>query len=184
MLLQPMLAWVLGAAVLAAATVAAAAETSSSCPTSCGAINITYPFGTKEGCYMEEHFHVFCDHSSDPHKLYLNTSEGSIEITDILLSAEETNYTFSSIDLANLQNRSMVPVVLDWAVGNQRCDEAKKNLTSFACKANSDFMILTMVLGIAAIAPRDTKGTLILLMVVQVTTTMLKAFNFFLALML
>ncbi|THG21028.1 hypothetical protein TEA_015126 [Camellia sinensis var. sinensis] len=259
MLLQPMLAWVLGAAVLAAATVAAAAETSSGCPTSCGAINITYPFGTKKGCYMEEHFHVFCDHSSDPHKLYLNTSEGSIEITDILLSgelhisssialdcynkqglqvtnnqisvrsgkfpisvtrnkfiaigcdtygviegfegrnystgclsqcdsidnvingscsgigcceksipmevtsfkfnvsshdnhtrvwefnpcsyafvAEETNYTFSSIDLANLQNRSMVPVVLDWAVGNQRCDEAKKNLTSLACKANSD----------------------------------------------
>ncbi|GMP46704.1 hypothetical protein CsSME_00014755 [Camellia sinensis var. sinensis] len=31
----------------------------------------------------------------------------------------------------------MVPVVLDWAVGNQRCGEAKKNLTSFACKANS-----------------------------------------------
>ncbi|CAL5384739.1 unnamed protein product [Camellia sinensis] len=271
MLLQPMLAWVLGAAVLAAATVAVAAETSSGCPTSCGAINITYPFGTKEGCYMEEHFHVFCDHSSDPHKLYLNTSEGSIEITDILLSgelhitssialdcynkqglqvsnnqisvrsgkfpisitrnkfiaigcdtygvidtdnvingscssigcceksipmevtsfkfnvsshdnhtrvwefnpcsyafvAEETNYTFSSIDLANLQNRSMVPVVLDWAVGNQRCDEAKKNLTSFACKANSDCYDFDMVLGIAAIAPRDMKGTLILLMVVQ-----------------
>ncbi|KAI8015625.1 Wall-associated receptor kinase 2 [Camellia lanceoleosa] len=259
MLLQPMLAWVLGAAVLAAATVAAAAETSSGCPTSCGDINIMYPFGTNEGCYMEEHFHVTCDHSSDPHKLYLNTSEGSIEITDILLSgelhisssialdcynkqglqvsknqisvrsgkfpisitrnkfiaigcdtygviegfegrnystgclsqcdsidnvinsscsgigcceksipkevtsfkfnvsshdnhtrvwefnpcsyafvAEENNYTFSSVDLANLQNRSMVPVVLDWAVGNQRCDEAKKNLTSFACKANSD----------------------------------------------
>ncbi|KAL7263040.1 hypothetical protein ACSBR1_001252 [Camellia fascicularis] len=88
MLLQPMLAWILGAAVLAVATVAAAAETSSGCPTSCGTINITYPFGTKEGCYIEEHFHVFCDHSSDPHKLYLNTSEGSIEITDILLSGE------------------------------------------------------------------------------------------------
>ncbi|KAL7263077.1 hypothetical protein ACSBR1_001286 [Camellia fascicularis] len=143
MLLQPMLAWVLGAAVLAAATVAAAAETSSGCPTSCGDINIMYPFGTKEGCYMEEHFHVTCDHSSDPHKLYLNTSEGSIEITDILLSGEL--HISSSIaldcynkqDLANLQNRSMVPVVLDWAVGNQRCDEAKKNLTGFACKANS-----------------------------------------------
>ena len=41
-------------------------------------------------------------------------------------------------------------------------------------------MTLTMVLGIAAIAPSDMKVTLILLMVVQVTTTMLKAFNFFL----
>ncbi|GMP46720.1 hypothetical protein CsSME_00014769 [Camellia sinensis var. sinensis] len=258
MLLQPMLAWVLGSAVLAAAAASAADETSSGCSRTCDQIKVPYPFGTKEGCYMEEHFHVTCDHSTDPHKLYLNTSDASIEIRDILLSgelhissqiardcynkqgvqvfnnqisvrsgkfpisitrnkfiaigcdtygvlegfdgqnystgcwsqcdninkvingscsgigcceksipkgvtsfkfnvsshdkhtrvwefnpcsyafvAEETNYAFSSVDLANLQNRSMVPVVLDWAVGNQRCSEAKKNLTSFACKANS-----------------------------------------------
>ncbi|CAL5384699.1 unnamed protein product [Camellia sinensis] len=258
MLLQPMLAWVLGSAVLAAAAASAADETSYGCSRTCDQINVPYPFGTKEGCYMEEHFHVTCDHSTDPHKLYLNTSDASIEIRDILLSgelhissqiardcynkqgvqvfnnqisvrsskfpisitrnkfiaigcdtygvlegfdgqnystgcwsqcdninkvingscsgigccekripkgvtsfkfnvsshdkhtrvwefnpcsyafvAEETNYAFSSVDLANLQNRSMVPVVLDWAVGNQRCSEAKKNLTSFACKANS-----------------------------------------------
>ncbi|KAL7246121.1 hypothetical protein ACSBR2_001287 [Camellia fascicularis] len=217
-LLQPMLAWVLGSAVLSSAV----DETSYGRPSTCNEIIAPYPFGTKEGCYMEEHFHVTCDHSIDPHKLYLNTSDASIEITMILISgelhissqiardcynkqgvhvsnnqisvrsgkfpisitrnkfiaigcdtydviegfegrnystgclsqcdnidnvtngscsgigcSEETNYTFSSIDLANLQNRSMVPMVLDWAIGNQRCDEAKKNLTSFACKANS-----------------------------------------------
>ncbi|KAL7246111.1 hypothetical protein ACSBR2_001277 [Camellia fascicularis] len=257
-LLQPMFAWVLGSAVLAAAVASVADETSYGCPSTCDEIIVPYPFGTKEGCYMEEHFHVTCDHSTDPHKLYLNTSDASVEITKILLSdelhissqiahdcynkqrvhvsnnqisvrsskfpisitrnkfiaigcdtygviegfegrnystgclsqcdnidnvtndsysgigyceksipkrvtsfkfnvsshdkhtrvwefnpcsyafvAEETNYTFFSIDLANLQNRSMVPVVLDWAIWNQRCDEAKKNLTSFACKANS-----------------------------------------------
>jgi hypothetical protein len=27
------------------------------------------------------------------------------------------------------------PVVLDWAVGNETCPDAKKNLTSYACKA-------------------------------------------------
>ncbi|THG15008.1 hypothetical protein TEA_019386 [Camellia sinensis var. sinensis] len=52
--------------------------------------------------------------------------------------AEETAYNFSSLDLANLQNRTMFPVVLDWSVGNQTCAEAKNNLTSFACKATSD----------------------------------------------
>ncbi|THF97570.1 hypothetical protein TEA_018941 [Camellia sinensis var. sinensis] len=52
--------------------------------------------------------------------------------------AEEAAYNFSSSDLANLQNRTMFPVVLDWSVGNQTCAEAKSNLTSFACKANSD----------------------------------------------
>ncbi|KAL7263066.1 hypothetical protein ACSBR1_001275 [Camellia fascicularis] len=52
--------------------------------------------------------------------------------------AEEAAYNFSSLDLANLQNRTMFPVVLDWSVGDQTCAEAKNNLTSFACKANSD----------------------------------------------
>ncbi|GMP46951.1 hypothetical protein CsSME_00014911 [Camellia sinensis var. sinensis] len=52
--------------------------------------------------------------------------------------AEEAAYNFSSLDLANLQNRTMLPVVLDWSVGDQTCAEAKNNLSSFACKANSD----------------------------------------------
>ncbi|KAL7263039.1 hypothetical protein ACSBR1_001251 [Camellia fascicularis] len=88
-LLQPMLAWVLGSAVLAATTADSATdETSSGCPISCDEILVSYPFGTKEGCYMEKHFHVFCNHSTDLHKLYLNTRDASIEITDILLSGE------------------------------------------------------------------------------------------------
>ncbi|KAL7246113.1 hypothetical protein ACSBR2_001279 [Camellia fascicularis] len=54
--------------------------------------------------------------------------------------AEETTYNFSSLDLADLQGRRRVPVVFDWAVGDQTCDDhaAGKNLTSFACKDNSD----------------------------------------------
>ncbi|THG10448.1 hypothetical protein TEA_003246 [Camellia sinensis var. sinensis] len=54
--------------------------------------------------------------------------------------AEETTYNFSSTDLADLQGRRRVPVVFDWAVGDQTCDDhaAGKNLTSFAFKDNSD----------------------------------------------
>ncbi|GMP46724.1 hypothetical protein CsSME_00014773 [Camellia sinensis var. sinensis] len=52
--------------------------------------------------------------------------------------AEETAYNFSSLDLKDMQGRKKVPVVLDWAVGNQTCAEARKNPTSFACKDNSD----------------------------------------------
>ncbi|CAL5384749.1 unnamed protein product [Camellia sinensis] len=52
--------------------------------------------------------------------------------------AEETAYNFSSLDLKDIQGRKKVPAVLDWAVGNQTCAEARKNLTSFACKDNSD----------------------------------------------
>jgi hypothetical protein len=48
---------------------------------------------------------------------------------------EEKAYNFSSLDLQNLQNRETVPVVLDWAVGNETCQDAQRNQTSYACKA-------------------------------------------------
>ncbi|CAL5333121.1 unnamed protein product [Camellia sinensis] len=54
--------------------------------------------------------------------------------------AEERTYNLSSLDLADLQGRRRVPVVFDWAVGDQTCDDhaAGKNRTSFACQDNSD----------------------------------------------
>ena len=50
---------------------------------------------------------------------------------------EEKAYNFSSLDLKNLQNRETVPVVLDWAVGNETCEGAQRNKTSYACKATN-----------------------------------------------
>ena len=48
---------------------------------------------------------------------------------------EKEAYNFSILDLQFLQNRTTVPVVLDWAVGNERCPGAQINSTSYACKA-------------------------------------------------
>ncbi|XP_059453791.1 putative wall-associated receptor kinase-like 16 [Corylus avellana] len=48
---------------------------------------------------------------------------------------EEKAYNFSRFDLKSLQFRETFPVVLDWAVGNDTCPDAQKNLTSYACKA-------------------------------------------------
>jgi hypothetical protein len=52
---------------------------------------------------------------------------------------EEDAYNFSSLDLTNLQERVTVPVVLDWAVGNETCEDAKGNMTGYACKAESSY---------------------------------------------
>lgn len=49
---------------------------------------------------------------------------------------EEESFNFSTADLMDLQ-RNKVSTVLDWAVGNQTCEDAQKNLTSYACKENS-----------------------------------------------
>ncbi|KAM7514798.1 hypothetical protein LguiA_004381 [Lonicera macranthoides] len=47
---------------------------------------------------------------------------------------ERDEYVFSSADLMDLQGRQTVPVVLDWAVGKLTCQEAQRNLTSYACR--------------------------------------------------
>ncbi|XP_059629582.1 putative wall-associated receptor kinase-like 16 [Cornus florida] len=49
---------------------------------------------------------------------------------------EETAFSFSSLDLKDLQKRETVPVVLDWAVGNETCEEAMKNSSNYACQAS------------------------------------------------
>ena len=235
----------------------AASQALPGCENRCGNISIPYPFGTREGCYIDSPFLVTCNASNNSSKLFLMQS--TIEVTDIFLwgalrisswigydcynaqggpsddfttwmnlnrfpisntqnkftavgcdtyavvngvrgrkyttgclslcdsidnvingscsgigccqtsipkevrsfniniqnydnhryvqdfnpcsyafVAEEAAYNFSSLDLANLQNREKLPVMLDWAVGYEPCDEARKNQTSYACKENSE----------------------------------------------
>ncbi|KDP32893.1 hypothetical protein JCGZ_12185 [Jatropha curcas] len=47
---------------------------------------------------------------------------------------EENAYNFSTLDFANLRNRTVFPVVLDWAIGNETCKDARKNQETYACK--------------------------------------------------
>ncbi|PIN24426.1 Serine/threonine protein kinase [Handroanthus impetiginosus] len=50
---------------------------------------------------------------------------------------EAKAFEFSSADLKYLQNRKTVPVILDWSVGNVTCEEARKNLSRYACRAKN-----------------------------------------------
>ncbi|KAL2538442.1 Wall-associated receptor kinase 2 [Forsythia ovata] len=48
---------------------------------------------------------------------------------------EAEAFKFSSLDLKDLQKRKTVPVVLDWSIGNDTCQVAGKNLSTYACRA-------------------------------------------------
>ncbi|XP_045817668.1 wall-associated receptor kinase 3-like [Trifolium pratense] len=48
---------------------------------------------------------------------------------------ENGAYKFKSTDLLKLEKEEF-PVMFDWAVGNQTCQEARKNLSNYACKDN------------------------------------------------
>ncbi|KAG5250807.1 wall-associated receptor kinase [Salix suchowensis] len=52
--------------------------------------------------------------------------------------AEEESFNFTIANLTNIKSTTLLPSSIDWAIWNQTCEEAKKNLTGYACKANSD----------------------------------------------
>ena len=90
---------------------------------------------------------IGCCHNSIPEGIttfsvgvsdMLNNRRQSNFNTCMLSFVEEVNaYNFSSWNLKFLKNRTTVPVVLDWAVGKKTCQEAHRNETSYACKAEN-----------------------------------------------
>ncbi|KAK9288710.1 hypothetical protein L1049_017173 [Liquidambar formosana] len=50
---------------------------------------------------------------------------------------EQKAFHFSANYLRNLQYKEELETVVDWAIGNETCQVARKNETSYACKGNS-----------------------------------------------
>ncbi|RVW52694.1 Wall-associated receptor kinase 3 [Vitis vinifera] len=50
--------------------------------------------------------------------------------------AEDGAFSFSSTDLLDLHKKTRVPTVLDWTIRDEKCDQAKENETTYACKDN------------------------------------------------
>ncbi|KAL8159703.1 LOW QUALITY PROTEIN: hypothetical protein V2J09_001240 [Rumex salicifolius] len=51
---------------------------------------------------------------------------------------ENTAYTFNTLNFVNGPSKlGNLPVILDWMIGNQTCEEAKKDVERYACKASS-----------------------------------------------
>ena len=73
----------LGFIILAAT---AASQPSSSCERSCGSVSIPYPFGTSEGCYLDESFLITCNHTFQTPRPFLGS--GNIDVLNISLDGE------------------------------------------------------------------------------------------------
>nr|VDD56472.1 unnamed protein product [Brassica oleracea] len=112
------------------------------CQTSCGNVTVEYPFGTSPGCYYADDpsFKLTC---SDKEKLFFRRN---LEVINISHSGElrgwnnisytcynsqgnvstyrHKSYMFNVVGyLRNLRNVSQFPLVLDWSIGNQTCEQ-------------------------------------------------------------
>ncbi|KAI3848314.1 hypothetical protein MKW92_015035 [Papaver armeniacum] len=68
----------------------------------------------------------------------------SPNFTSFAILAELGNFTFDSVDLtldatqiSKKYEDMAIPLVLDWAIGDKTCEDAKVNSTTYACQANS-----------------------------------------------
>ncbi|XP_042485016.1 wall-associated receptor kinase 2-like [Macadamia integrifolia] len=68
-----------------------------------------------------------------------HTRSGSFNPCSFAFLAEQDWFTFSLSDISALSLQSSnIPVVMEWAIDNQTCEEAKQDTKSYACGPNSN----------------------------------------------
>ncbi|KAH7545514.1 hypothetical protein FEM48_Zijuj01G0101900 [Ziziphus jujuba var. spinosa] len=107
------------------------------CPDHCGEVKVPCPFGITPGCSLPGNgkFYPNCTQSS----LYLNSS--NLQVTNITVDGEafvveQGMFNFSNSSFRELNRTELLPIVFNWGIGNDSCDEAKKR-ANYACKGNN-----------------------------------------------
>uniref|UniRef100_A0A2N9FY57 Wall-associated receptor kinase galacturonan-binding domain-containing protein n=1 Tax=Fagus sylvatica TaxID=28930 RepID=A0A2N9FY57_FAGSY len=180
------------------------------CPDRCGDVEIPYPFGLTEGCYLKEtgDFYINCSDLAGKAQpktgnvvvkeisiqgqidilmykafdCYNNSATGlknnsyatpslrvpssqfltpktsswplavtlmhTLGVTKMMnrsplvacpfaFTIRQDQFNFSSSYLSSLQNNKTLPMVLDWAIGTETCEDARKNKSAYRCGGNS-----------------------------------------------
>ncbi|CAL5333147.1 unnamed protein product [Camellia sinensis] len=95
---------------------------------SCSGIGCCQTSIPKRLSHIEIHARSFSNH----------TNVSNFNPCSYAFVVEEAAFNFSKTYLQNF-TKDMVPLVLDWGIwDNETCDEAKRNLTSYACGDHSD----------------------------------------------
>ncbi|KAL2503449.1 Wall-associated receptor kinase 2 [Abeliophyllum distichum] len=66
-----------------------------------------------------------------------DTNVGNFNNCSYAFLAEESAFNFTASTLSSLSNVKKLPMVVDWAIGNGTCEDARKNMSSYACKSTN-----------------------------------------------
>ncbi|KAL6317147.1 hypothetical protein AAG906_029899 [Vitis piasezkii] len=94
------------------------------------------------GYQGEDHYRTGCMSICSSEKQVQDGSCSGADVYDFnpcsyAFIVEKSAFNFSSKNLTNLQDIEKLPRVVDWSIGNETCQVAKTNQTSYACKENS-----------------------------------------------
>ncbi|OEL29527.1 Wall-associated receptor kinase 2 [Dichanthelium oligosanthes] len=147
-----------GAAPAAAAT----GPGSPSCTSTCGDINITYPFGIEPGCYHATGFNLTCDRSYQPPKLFLG--DGTVQVLDIFSNGSTVRVNSGRVEFTHGDEGHTVNTT--WGSGLPEggpyfLSEAVNSLVVIGCDVQVDIwhrVHNNLIGSCTAICPSDGKG--------------------------
>ncbi|CAO2046698.1 unnamed protein product [Urochloa humidicola] len=126
------------------------------CRRSCGNMNISFPFGLEEGCFGNERFRLNCTAAGETlfsigdaqyHVTGVSVEDGTLAVSNMLSNSSSGK---EAIIAQISQNEGMYmsgpvedefdfsmeyDIVIKWAVTNSTCQQAKQNMSSFACRS-------------------------------------------------
>ncbi|KAG2660042.1 hypothetical protein PVAP13_1KG393600 [Panicum virgatum] len=130
------------------------------CPTSCGNMNISFPFGLEEGCFGNERFRLNCTAAGETlfsigdaqyHVNSVSVEDGTLTVSNMLTNsssgkeaiiAQTNQYGIMEMDgpVEDEFDFSMeFDIVIKWAVTNSTCQKAQQNMSSYACRSLNSF---------------------------------------------
>ncbi|URD99016.1 OsWAK receptor-like protein kinase [Musa troglodytarum] len=111
------------------------AAAANGCVTKCGSIDVLFPFGLEKGCYRDDSFALTCNTTSNPPTLLF---EDEYTVTNISLEEGqvELEEKHGYIYMGNSTGTFVLlkeQAIVSWVIEMQTCEDAKKNMTTFAC---------------------------------------------------
>ncbi|KAF0921965.1 hypothetical protein E2562_020652 [Oryza meyeriana var. granulata] len=109
------------------------------CSQSCGDISVPFPFGLEEGCFARKLFWLNCTNMASStlqlnYEFLVTRINVAESLIDLKYMSHEEEEIFASVDgEPKLYIGSGESSSMQWAVANLTCQEAQKNISTYAC---------------------------------------------------